>query len=123
MKKVLITGATGFIGRHCLPLLLAKDYEVHAVSSKVPEKDSNDIHWHHINLLEADSFSDLMSKVKPSHLLHLAWYMLPGDCWNSPENFRWLDASIRMLQLFAKHGGKRVIVTGTCAEYDWSYGY
>ena len=29
MKRVLVTGANGFIGRQCLPLLLAKGYEVH----------------------------------------------------------------------------------------------
>ena len=32
MKRVLITGARGFLGRHCLPLLLERGYEVHAVS-------------------------------------------------------------------------------------------
>ncbi|MGI8566895.1 MAG: NAD-dependent epimerase/dehydratase family protein, partial [Pyrinomonadaceae bacterium] len=40
MKKVLLTGATGFIGNYCLPLLLADGYEVHAVSSRVETFDT-----------------------------------------------------------------------------------
>jgi nucleoside-diphosphate-sugar epimerase len=122
MKKVLITGATGFIGRHCLSKLLSRDYDVHAVTSKVPEEGSDSIHWHRIDLLDKDNCSNLIAKIKPSHLLHLAWYMLPGKCWNSPENFRWLHTSVGMLQSFAEHGGKRVVMAGTCAEYDWNYG-
>src|ERR1044072_5721041 len=45
--KVLLTGASGFIGRHCLQLLQEKRYEVHAVSSKpIPPKDSANLIWH-----------------------------------------------------------------------------
>ncbi|MBI4424212.1 MAG: GDP-mannose 4,6-dehydratase [Elusimicrobia bacterium] len=31
MKRVLITGATGFIGRHLVPQLLERGYEVHGI--------------------------------------------------------------------------------------------
>ena len=34
MKKILVTGASGFIGRHTLAPLLLAGYEVHAVLSK-----------------------------------------------------------------------------------------
>ena len=49
MKKVLITGANGFIGKHCIPLLLEKGYEVHGVSTR--NNESNLIHWHKADLL------------------------------------------------------------------------
>jgi nucleoside-diphosphate-sugar epimerase len=41
----------------------------------------------------------------------------------SVENVRWVQASINLLQEFAKHGGQRVVMAGSCAEYDWRYGY
>lgn len=123
MKKVLVTGASGFIGRLCLPLLLAKGYEVHAVSSRETDKKSPNFYWHQADLLESEECSNLMAEVQPSHLLHLAWYVVPGKCWNSLENFRWVRASLQMLQLFATNGGERVVMAGTCAEYDWNYGY
>ncbi|MEZ4330502.1 MAG: NAD-dependent epimerase/dehydratase family protein [Myxococcota bacterium] len=33
-QRVLVTGATGFIGHHTLAPLVARGYEVHALSSR-----------------------------------------------------------------------------------------
>lgn len=123
MKKVLLTGATGFIGRHCLPLLLAQNCEVHAVYSKVPEEAHPGLQWHRANLLDSSQVSMLMAQVQPTHLLHFAWYAVPGKYWTSLENFRWVQASLDLLQAFVVHGGHRAVMAGTCAEYDWKYGY
>ncbi|MEP7288553.1 MAG: NAD(P)-dependent oxidoreductase [Chloroflexota bacterium] len=120
----MITGANGFIGRHCLPFLLASGAEVHAVTSRLPaESESAGIHWHQADLLNEAETQVLIAKIKPSHLLLLAWYVEPGQFWTSPENLRWVQASLSLLQAFAQHGGERVIMAGTCAEYDWRYGY
>lgn len=119
----MLTGATGFIGRHCLPLLLASGYEVHAVSSKVLEETRSDVHWHQADLLDSGQVLELTGRVQPTHLLHFAWYVVPGKCYSSLENYRWVQASLNLLQTFASQGGRRVVMAGTCAEYDWKYGY
>ncbi len=123
MKKVLLTGASGFIGRHSLPLLVERGYEVHAVSSKLMEWHSPNVCWHQADLLDLAQIPVLMTKVQPTHCLHLAWYAVPGKYWTASENLRWVQASISLLQEFAQHGGRRAVVAGTCAEYDWRYGY
>ena len=124
MKKLLITGARGFIGRHCLQLLLErKDFEIHAVSRKERKKDWLDVHWHKADLLDSRQVPQLLAKVQPSHLLHFAWYAEPGKFWNSIENFRWVRASLSLLQAFSVYGGKRVVVAGSCSEYAWENGY
>jgi nucleoside-diphosphate-sugar epimerase len=61
--------------------------------------------------------------VKPSHLLHLAWYVVPGKLIAAPENFAWVRASMDLVQAFAAQGGKRLAVCGSGYEYDWNYGY
>jgi nucleoside-diphosphate-sugar epimerase len=53
----------------------------------------------------------------------LAWYAQHGKYWTSPLNLRWVEATTRLAQAFCKAGGKQVVVAGSCAEYDWSYGY
>ena len=123
MKKILLTGATGFIGRHCLPLLSAGGYEVHAVSTRDASGGSSDIHWHKVDLLDSLQLQDLVADVMPSHLLHFAWYAVPGKYWASLENIRWVQSSLELLQAFVANGGKRAVMAGTCAEYDWKYGY
>ncbi len=123
IKRVLVTGATGFIGQHCLPLLIDRGYEVHAVSSRPVTHDTNQIHWHHADLLDQRQASALMAEVRPSHLLHFAWYAVPGKYWTSPENLRWVQTSITLMHEFARYKGQRCVVGGTCAEYDWGYGY
>jgi nucleoside-diphosphate-sugar epimerase len=72
------------------------------------------------DLLDPEAVTRLVRDVRPTHLLHLAWYAEPGAFWESPENARWLDASTRLLEAFAASGGTRAVVAGTCAEYDWS---
>jgi nucleoside-diphosphate-sugar epimerase len=108
VKRVLVTGATGFIGRHAVPLLAERGYEVHAVGSKDAD------------LLDPAAADALVNRVQPSHLLHFAWYAVPGKFWTAPENAAWVEASMRLLRAFASAGGERATMSGSCAEYEWS---
>jgi nucleoside-diphosphate-sugar epimerase len=118
-RPTLVVGATGFIGAPALRHLLAAGHDVHAVSSR-PQAPIDGVTWHHGDLLEAGTASALVSSVEPGRLLHLAWYAEPGQFWDSPENVRWVEATLRLLRAFADGGGERAVLAGTCAEYDWS---
>jgi nucleoside-diphosphate-sugar epimerase len=61
-----------------------------------------------------------MAKLRPTHLLHLAWYAEHGKFWDAGENLDWLAASLRLIRSFRESGGRRAVVAGTCAEYDWA---
>lgn len=123
MKRVLVTGATGFIGHYCLPALVATGDEVHAVSSKVEAGVHQSVHWHQADLLDSVQATDVIRKVKPTHLLHLAWSVIPGKYLTDLHNFWWVQASLGLLHEFLKLGGQRAVIAGSCAEYDWRYGY
>jgi nucleoside-diphosphate-sugar epimerase len=123
-KRVLVSGAGGFIGRWSVPALLRLGYEVHAVLSGNAGRDVpaqlEGAKIHFADLLDPAHVDALTCEVKPSHLLHFAWIATPGVYWNSAENFRWLAASEQLLRCFRAHGGSRVMMAGSCAEYDWS---
>ena len=119
-KKVMVTGATGFIGRRCLPLLAAAGYEVHAITAQpVAHVAQKTVTWHQCDLLDQAACVKTVSKIAPTHLLHTAWIATPGQFWNSPENLRWLACGVTLIDEFYRGGGKRAVGIGTCAEYAW----
>lgn len=120
MRRVLVTGARGFIGRHAVNCLRARGYEVHAVTSRPPPEDAPPVHWHRVDLLAPGAAEELSRRVVATHLLHFAWFTEPGAFWTSSENERWVAASLDLLAEFAAAGGYRAVVAGSCAEYDWN---
>lgn len=118
-KRILVTGATGFIGRHCLPLLAARGFEVHIVSrhgAPAPQTRS-----HRADIMDPEAAADLLRRTRPTHLLHLAWCAEPGFFWTDRENLAWVTASLNLYRAFVQNGGRRLVAAGTCAEYDWSH--
>jgi nucleoside-diphosphate-sugar epimerase len=122
VRRVLVTGASGFIGRHTLPLLVERGFEVHAVSRSALASLPDGVHTHSANLLDSQQAMELVRKVQPTHLLHLAWEAVPGRFWHSEENFQWVASTLALIREFANHSGQRFVGAGTCAEYDWSFG-
>jgi nucleoside-diphosphate-sugar epimerase len=122
MSRVLITGASGFVGRQCLARLDVPGEDVHAVVRHGPGPAMPRVTSHRADLLSAAEVSALLAEVRPSHLLHLAWITTPGAYWTSPENLAWLGASLHLLRAFAENGGARAVLAGSCAEYDWTAG-
>lgn len=120
MKAVLLTGATGCIGKHTIRFLIERDYVVHAVTSKelLPENSEN-LFWHRVDLLDTERTQKLTEQIKATHLLHLAWYF-KSDVYSSVNNFAWVNASLSLIENFKKNNGQRVVCAGTCAEYSWT---
>jgi nucleoside-diphosphate-sugar epimerase len=123
VRRVLLTGASGFIGSHCVQPLIDRGYEVHAVSRSPRSANGSGATWHEIDLLRPGSARALVDRVKPTHLLHLAWFVVPGKLVTAPENFDWVGASFELVRRFADAGGTRLCVCGSGYEYDWAHGY
>ncbi len=119
--RVLVTGASGFLGRYVLAGLQRRNIAT-VMLGRRRAADSTSADFIEADLLAAPDFTSLVREAAATHLLHLAWYAEHGKYWTSPLNLRWVEATTRLVEAFCAAGGKQVVVAGTCAEYDWSQG-
>ena len=103
-KKVVLTGSTGLIGKEAIQPLKDAGFEVYCLTSK------------NCNLFDYGAVDCFFENVKPEYLLHFAW-ITGGDYLTNPINHDYVDASMNMLKVFHKYGGKRAVYAGTCFEY------
>ncbi len=121
--KVLVTGATGFIGNYLIDDLLKYDLDIIATARNIDKaKKSN---WYgKVKFLTCD----LNTKIdffnyfeRPDAVIHLAWEGLP----NYKENFhieKNLPNNISFLGNLINSGLKKLTVMGTCLEYGFVNG-
>lgn len=122
--KILVTGATGFIGGHVVPELLGKGHYIVAVARNLEK--AKGMSWYKKVTFVASDIHD--SKLYPSKvfgvpdvIIHLAWPGLP----NYKELFHFeanLPGDYNFIKKMVEAGTKQVIVTGTCFEYGMQSG-
>jgi len=120
LVKVLLTGGTGFIGRYVSAELAARAIPAVLLGRRPPSDAAHK--YIPCDLLDPYAIGSAVRAAGASHLLHLAWYTEHGKYWESRENLRWLEATSHLVACFNDAGGRRSVIAGTCAEYDWSMG-
>lgn len=122
MKRVVLTGATGFVGRQIHRALTAAGHDVVAVirpgsedrlgrhgtaAKTVVSRDlfAESANWWAENLASADA------------VIHAAWYVEPGKYLDSPRNLDCLAGTLALAQGAVEAGVGHFIGIGTCMEY------
>lgn len=122
--RVMVTGATGFVGRHVVEALLVDGHSVIAISRDL--KRAQKMPWFdRVDYKQCDlheSFQHLLRPdVLPDAIVHLAWPGLPNysDFFHISKN---LPADLAFLEAAVKAGVSHLLVAGTCLEYGMQYG-
>src|SRR5882724_1624934 len=118
MKRVLVTGAGGYVGRQTLAPLARLGFEVHGLARRPPGLPG--CRWHALDLFDEGAAAAALAAIRPSHLLHLAWTTEHGKFWTDPANEAWRAATGALVARFIAAGGERCVIAGSCTEYDWS---
>jgi nucleoside-diphosphate-sugar epimerase len=119
MEKLLITGASGFIGQALIrELKSTRRFEIYAMTSG-RRNVSFPLCVKQINLDMTDSslLDRCISEIQPSVLIHLAWQMQAKDYLNSSVNADWLSVSLNLMKAFAENKGRRFVFAGSSSEY------
>lgn len=122
--KVLVTGATGFVGRHLVQELVLRRHQVTAVARHLDR--AKEMPWYEkVKFIACDIYDPAIDPAQTfgvsDALIHLAWSGLPNykDQFHSEKN---LPADQRFLTNMITAGIKHVLVTGTCLEYGMQNG-
>lgn len=116
--RVLLTGATGLIGRETARALAGAGHDVVALSRAGGAVEGAG-ETCAADLLDSGDMRLAVVESRCDGLVHLAWYGGKGRM-GAPENLDWAGATLRLVRAFAAAGGRHVVASGSCAEYDWS---
>ncbi len=123
---VLLTGATGFVGRQVLKALRARGVAVRAViregtHARLAAPVENIVEAPDLFAESADWWAHVCAGVDT--VIHAAWYAEPGRYLQSPKNRDCQEGTLRLAQGAAQAGVSRFVGVGTCFEYDLAAGH
>jgi len=124
---ILLTGATGFVGRQVLTALAARDVRVRVVVRDGKQDQLATIAGIETVVTTLDLFNegvDWWTNVCSGidTVIHVAWYSEPGKYLQSAKNLDCLTGTLRLAKGAAQAGVTRFIGIGTCFEYDLTGG-
>lgn len=124
--RVLVTGATGFIGSHVTRRAVDAGAEVHALTSSVSSvypvrlTDLRDrITLHGGSLTDRSAMDAVAARVQPTHVLHLGAYTHVGKSWQRVDECIQtnVQGTVNLLQALERVGFRRFVYTGTSEIY------
>lgn len=111
--RILITGATGFIGKYLVPLL--NQHQLFLLGRKEASFSQKGVFYLRADLADIGSWGKQVNDFSPEACIHLAWEGLPDYSIEScQENF---NISTRLFEFITHKGCKKIFSAGTCWEY------
>lgn len=129
MKRMLITGFSGFVSRHFLNYLVENNlsYEVLGVDVNPPKFAMEDyaptlaMSFEQVNLLDKEAVEDMIATFRPDYILHLASFSSVAYSWQHPADCFMNNTSIflNVTEALRKHDlcDCRLLSVGSSEEY------
>jgi UDP-glucose 4-epimerase len=118
-KRILVTGASGFIGSHLCRSLLDCGAEVHGISRR-PREENFGMRWWQGDVADNATVRELFSSICPHYVFHLASYVSGSRDLGSvlPAFHNNLASTVNILTVATEQGCERIILAGSLEEPD-----
>lgn len=115
--RVLVTGASGFIGSH-LCRRLRGNTDLHGVSRRPADGFLEGARWWQADLADADAVRKLFADIRPTIVFHLASQVVGARAIEQVrETFRGnLQSTVNLLTAASENGCRRVVLAGSMEE-------
>jgi nucleoside-diphosphate-sugar epimerase len=119
-ERVLVTGATGFIGGHLVRRLAGAGSSVHATSRNPPGDAGDGVVWHALDLGDGEAAAHLVREVEPRRIYHLASHVAGARdrALVLPTFHANLASTVYLLEAAAEVGCERFVQVGSLEEPD-----
>jgi nucleoside-diphosphate-sugar epimerase len=117
-QRVLVTGASGFLGGHLCTGLLAAGAEVHAVSRAARQSADERLRWWQADVEDLDAARRLISAVKPERVYHLSGLIngAPDLALVLPTFHSLVTSTVHLLTAVAGTECRRFVLVGSLEE-------
>jgi|APTNR8051073442_1049403.scaffolds.fasta_scaffold25270_2 nucleoside-diphosphate-sugar epimerase len=118
MRRVLISGANGFIGDHLCTRLVNEGVDVHALSRGSQPQDRNGVRWWNVDLADFEAARACVRAIRPDIFFHLAGHVSGSrDLSAVLPTFRDnLSSTVHVLISLAEMGCERCVLAGSLEE-------
>jgi UDP-glucose 4-epimerase len=117
-KRVLVSGARGFLGSHLCLMLVGAGAKVAAISRTVSDAAPPGVQWWQCELADFAQAEDLVREVRPEVIFHLGGRVsaAPDLELVLPTFYSLLASTVNLLTLAARHECGRVLLVGSLEE-------
>lgn len=118
-KRVLVTGASGFIGSHLCNSLCSNGAEVHATYRTLNKPQSHSsIYWWKVDLQDFSSTQTALNTIKPDIIYHLASHVTGSRAMEHifPTLYNNFISTVNLLKLATEIGCSRIVLAGSLEE-------
>jgi nucleoside-diphosphate-sugar epimerase len=125
MKRVIVTGGTGFVGANLTRRLLRDGHEVHLLirSNYQPwriETIRDEVHIHEVQLHDIESVTRVIDQIRPDWIFHLAVYGAFSSQTDVQQMLQTnIHGTINLVQACLKTGFEAFVNTGSSSEYGF----
>ena len=115
--RILVTGASGFIGFPVVQNLQQQGHNVLALSRNIHKETASSVSWLKANFSLPETYENHIQTFYPEVVIHLAWQGIPDFSFETSRNN--LNHSLNLLSFVIGLGScKKILVSGSCFELN-----